>query len=41
LTLLILLTWPITFMFICCVFAFFNYYLCNVVFYKIQRTEAP
>jgi uncharacterized membrane protein YesL len=35
---LILITWPITILFIFCTYAFCNYFLCNRVFKKIERT---
>ncbi|MEW9052655.1 MAG: YesL family protein [Neobacillus sp.] len=40
LTALILFTWPITFIFIFALYAYCNYHLCNLVFIKIQHSQA-
>ncbi|WHZ02159.1 YesL family protein [Neobacillus sp. YX16] len=37
---LILYTWSVTFLFIFCVFAYCNYYLCHLVFNKIQLVQS-
>lgn len=39
LMILILFTWKITFIFIFCVYAYCNYYLCNLVFEKIKGLQ--
>lgn len=40
LTVLILYTWSVTFLFIFCVYACCNYYLCQLVFNKIQAVQS-
>jgi uncharacterized membrane protein YesL len=37
---LILYTWSVTFLFIFCAFAYCNYYLCHLVFNKIQTVQS-